>query len=108
MSTVVNKEVEVLSVDISDVAYIKWNAEKIDIVKKAMEEKGGKRGSMSTRTLAQALQDRGIACSYQNIFKLLSGKYSIISLEIAQGICEVLSIPVQEIVKIYRFSVYDG
>ncbi len=97
-----------MSVDINDVVYIRWDAEKIAIVKEAMKKTDSGRDGMSARALAQALQGNGISCSHQNLNKLFSGKYSIISLEIAQGICEVLSIPVQDIVKIYKFSVYKG
>ncbi|RCJ29527.1 hypothetical protein A6769_35335 [Nostoc punctiforme NIES-2108] len=92
-----------MSVDISDVAYIKWNDEKSLIVVEAMKKTGNKKNGMVARDLAKALQDKGISCSYQNLYKLLTGKYSVVSLEIAQGICEVLSIPVPEIIKIHTF-----
>jgi len=99
-----DKELHIMAVDISDVAYVRWNSEKITIVRTAMIQKQ----NMSARELAQALQAIEIPCSHQNLSKLLNGKYSIISLDMARGICEILSIPVQELVKIYSFSVYSG
>ncbi|RCJ40608.1 hypothetical protein A6770_37695 [Nostoc minutum NIES-26] len=93
-----------MAVDVNDVAYVRWNSEKIATVKNAMKQKN----NMSARELAQALQTIGVSCSHQNLSKLLSGKYSIISLEIARGISEILSIPVKDLVKIYAFSVYNG
>lgn len=93
-----------MAVDIDDVAYVRWNSDKIAIVKNAMRQKD----NMSVRDLAQALQANEISCSHQNLSKLLNGKYSIISLEIARGISEILSIPVKDLVKIYAFSVYNG
>ncbi|MCC5619530.1 helix-turn-helix transcriptional regulator [Nostoc sp. CHAB 5836] len=105
LSTVVgNKEIPIMAVDINDVAYVRWNSEKIATVKNAMQQ----HNNMSVRDLAQALQTRNISCSHQNLSKLLTGKYSIISLEIARGISESLSIPVKELVKIYAFSVYNS
>jgi DNA-binding Xre family transcriptional regulator len=105
VSTVVGeKEFQIMAVDINDVAYVRWNAEKIAVVRNAMIKKQ----NMSARELAQALQAIKVPCSHQNLSKLLNGKYSIISLDIARGICEILSIPVQELVKIYSFSVYSG
>lgn len=103
MSTPVSKNIQVMSVDISDVAYIRWNTEKSAIVIEAMKKTGTKKNGMVARDLAKALQDKGISCSYQNLYKLLTNKYSVVSLEIAQGICEVLSIPVTEIIRVYNF-----
>lgn len=94
-----------MSVDVSDVAYLRWDASKIAIVEEAMSKDNKK---MSARQLATALENIGVKSSHQNLGKLLNGKYSVISLEIAEGICKVLSIPVEKLVKIYKFSGYLG
>ncbi|BAZ18537.1 hypothetical protein NIES4071_104220 (plasmid) [Calothrix sp. NIES-4071] len=89
----------ITTIDITDVAYVKWRPEMIAAIKGKMEEQGYR----SVRTLAQ-----NIGTSHENLYKYMNGKYHMISVELLNSLCSSLSISMDTLIKIHEISVYDG
>jgi len=100
MSTAVTKintelpEGEKMLIDLKDVRFIAWNADK----GKLLEEL---RGQKSRRQLAEEIKAIGGNCSHQNLKKLEYGTSEMVSVEVLQSVCSALDAPINRFVALY-------
>lgn len=77
-------------VSLDDVAYLKWDAEKAEILDHLMDNAKPKK--LSGRKLADLVAERGYAANYYTIHKMRTGRQDHVLPETVVGICEVFNL----------------
>lgn len=81
-------------VDLNDVRFIAWNPDKGKLLENLRSKK-------SRRQLAKEIKAKGGVCSEANLKKLEYGKTETVSVQVLQGICAALDIPINRFVTLY-------
>lgn len=85
---------EKMLIDLIDVRFVAWNAEKGKLLEKS-------RGKKSRRQLAEEIKAVGGRCSHTNLQNLEYGIAEMVSVEVLQGICVALDTSMDKFVTLY-------